>query len=106
MQQSIRDNTGLATTLGFGPRFLHSTGQFHKGGPNTGLFVQIVSHNPEDVDIPDEPGSDASAMPFGVLKNAQVLGDRQALLDAGRRVITFDVDNDVVGGLKQLSSAI
>jgi len=106
MQQSIRDNTGLATTLGFGPRFLHSTGQFHKGGPNTGLFVQIVSHNPEDVDIPDEPGSDASAMPFGVLKNAQVLGDRQALLDAGRRVITFDVDNDVEGGLKQLSNAI
>jgi hypothetical protein len=106
MQQSIRDETKLATTLGFGPRFLHSTGQLHKGGANNGLFVQIVSHNPADVNIPDEAESDESAMSFGVLKNAQALGDRQALLDAGRRVITFDVDNDVEEGLKRLSNAV
>jgi transaldolase/glucose-6-phosphate isomerase len=106
MQQRIRDETGLATTLGFGPRFLHSTGQLHKGGANTGLFVQIVSQNPADVAIPDEPGSDASAMPFDVLKNAQVLGDREALLEAGRRVITFDIGNDVAGNLKRLSNAV
>jgi hypothetical protein len=106
MQKLIRNRTGLATTLGFGPRFLHSTGQLHKGDGGNGLFVQIVSHNPADVDIPDEPGSDASAMPFGVLKNAQALGDREALLAVNRRVLTFNLDNEVEEGLKKLAGAV
>lgn len=106
IQKLIRNRTGLATTLGFGPRFLHSTGQLHKGDAGNGLFVQIVSHNPTDVDIPDEPGSDASSMPFGVLKNAQALGDREALLSVNRRVLTFDLDNAVEAGLKKLVGAV
>ncbi len=71
---------GLVTTLGFGPRYLHSTGQFHKGGPNTGLFLVITSDDAVDVEIP------GMGWTFGQLKRAQALGDIQALLAKGRRV--------------------
>jgi len=79
----------LATTVGYGPRFLHSTGQLHKGDAGHGLFIQFTADNPRDAPIPDEAGSLASTMTFGVLKAAQAMGDRQALLNAGRRVIRF-----------------
>ncbi len=72
--------TGCATTVGFGPRYLHSTGQLHKGGPNTGLFLVITSDDPEDADIPE------MGVTFGQLKRAQALGDVRALLARGRRV--------------------
>jgi hypothetical protein len=71
---------GCATTLGFGPRYLHSTGQLHKGGPNTGLFLVITAADVEDVDIPGQGRT------FGELKRAQARGDIRALLARGRRV--------------------
>lgn len=86
---TLRDKTRAATTIGFGPRFLHSTGQLHKGDSGKGHFVQIVSEPAEEVPIPDDAGSAESSMGFGVLKLAQALGDRQALLDSGRKVIQY-----------------
>jgi glucose-6-phosphate isomerase len=76
----LRDRLKVATTVGFGPRFLHSTGQLHKGGPNTGVFVQLVEPPLEDVPIPGQPFS------FGELLSAQALGDLQSLRAHGRRV--------------------
>ena len=77
----LRDRLRLATTVGFGPRFLHSTGQLHKGGPNTGLFVQVVDEPAEDVEIPGKPYT------FGTLIKAQAAGDLLALRDRDRRVV-------------------
>lgn len=102
----IRDRFKLAATLGYGPRFLHSTGQLHKGDAGNGLFVQITADSATDVDIPDQAGEDASSMTFGVLKMAQALGDRQALLENGRKVIRFHLSKDVMAGLKQLQRAV
>jgi glucose-6-phosphate isomerase len=83
----------LATTLGYGPRFLHSTGQLHKGDGGHGLFVQLISPIPaDDVAIPTKAGAPESEMSFGVLKQAQALGDAQALRQAGKRVISFEID--------------
>jgi glucose-6-phosphate isomerase len=76
----LRDRLNVATTLGFGPRFLHSTGQLHKGGPNTGVFIQVVEPPDEDAPIPGEPYT------FGTLIAAQALGDLQSLRAHGRRV--------------------
>jgi hypothetical protein len=102
----LRDRLRVATTVGYGPRFLHSTGQLHKGDGGTGLFIQFTADDPGDVPIPDEVGAPDSAMSFGVLKMAQVLGDKQALLGGGRRVIRFHLGDDVVGGLKLLAEAL
>jgi glucose-6-phosphate isomerase len=86
----------LATTQGFGPRFLHSTGQLHKGDGGNGLFIQFVSTDPpDDIPIPAEAGKDASEIGFGVLKTAQARGDAEALRSAGRRVISFEVVGDL-----------
>jgi len=98
----IRDRLKLATTVGYGPRFLHSTGQLHKGDAGRGMFVQITCDDPRDAPIPDEPGSDASSLGFGVLKMAQALGDRQALRDGGRRVLRIHVSGDVPAGIARL----
>lgn len=106
LQAALRDHTKLATTLGYGPRFLHSTGQLHKGDGGKGLFVQITADGGPELPIPDQPGSDASSITFGVLKAAQALGDRQALLDAGRRVIRFHLTGDVASGLEMLIDAV
>jgi transaldolase/glucose-6-phosphate isomerase len=103
-RKKLRDQTRLATTLGFGPRFLHSTGQLHKGDRGNGLFVQFISGASHDVPIPDEPGGTASSISFGVLKEAQALGDAQALKDAGRRLIRFQLDGDVVEALTNLAN--
>jgi CheY-like chemotaxis protein len=102
----LRDRYRLATTLGYGPRFLHSTGQLHKGDAGNGLFIQFTADDVRDVDIPDEIGKPDSTITFGVLKAAQALGDRQALLDTGRRVIRFHLGEDVVGGLSRLTEAV
>jgi transaldolase/glucose-6-phosphate isomerase len=102
----LRDRTRMATTLGYGPRFLHSTGQLHKGDAGRGLFVQLSADDPRDAAIPDEPGAPGSSITFGVLKTAQVLGDGEALVDAGRKVIRFHLGGDVLGGLKQLIDAL
>ncbi|MBQ4492540.1 MAG: transaldolase, partial [Deltaproteobacteria bacterium] len=88
----------LPVTTGFGPRFLHSTGQFHKGGPNTGLFVQLVSPvKPElDLAIPGQPHS------FGALLQAQADGDLEALRQKGRRTLRVDLGDDPLEGLNTL----
>jgi len=106
LRSVLRTGFKVAITVGYGPRFLHSTGQLHKGDAGRGLFVQLLSHGPEDLEIPDEPGSSKASLTFGVLKAAQALGDRQALGNAGRQVVAFDLGVDVLSGLGQLREAI
>ncbi|MEJ2732925.1 MAG: transaldolase, partial [Anaerolineae bacterium] len=106
LRTRFRDRLRLATAVGYGPRFLHSTGQLHKGDRGNGLFIQFTADDPQDASIPEEAGSPESSMTFGVLKMAQVLGDKQALLDAGRRVIRFHLGDEVVGGLALLAEAL
>jgi len=105
LRLKLRDRYRLATTVGYGPRFLHSTGQLHKGDGGNGLFIQFTHDSQQDADIPDEAGRPESAMTFGVLIAAQALGDRQALLDNDRRVIRFNLGRDVVGELKKRCEA-
>lgn len=108
LRHKLRAATRLATTLGIGPRFLHSTGQLHKGDAGNGLFIQFTSAAPEDVPIPDEPGKPASSLTFGTLVRAQALGDYEALLTATppRRAIHFHLGTDVVGGLETLIASL
>jgi transaldolase/glucose-6-phosphate isomerase len=81
MRAAIRAKTKCAVTTGFGPRFQHSTGQFHKGGPNTGLFIQIIADSEQDMDVPTE------GLTFGALIRAQAVGDYETLLAVGRRAV-------------------
>ena len=104
LRQTIHLRTGLATTAGYGPRFLHSTGQLHKGDAGHGLFIQIVSDAVEDVAIPDEAGTPESAMSFNILKKAQALGDARALRAAHRRVIAFEVGAEPVAAIERLAA--
>lgn len=106
LRTRIRERTSLAVTTGYGPRFLHSTGQLHKGDAGKGLFIQLTSSNSNDVGIPDEAGSPASSVTFGILQSAQALGDRQALLDKGRAVIRLDLGTDVGGGLQKVAAML
>jgi transaldolase/glucose-6-phosphate isomerase len=106
LRMRLRDRFGIATTSGYGPRLLHSTGQLHKGDAGRGLFVQFTADDAEDVPIPDTPGSSASSMTFGVLKKAQAAGDRKALQNAGRQVIRFHLGADAAGGLIRLTGAL
>ncbi len=103
LRTHLRDHTHLATTLGYGPRFLHSTGQLHKGDAGRGLFIQLTSDSAVDLPIPDQAGSPESSITFGVLKQAQTLGDRQALLDANRRVLRFDLGANSLIGIEKLT---
>ena len=96
----------LATTLGYGPRFLHSTGQLHKGDGGRGFFLQIASDDKEDLPIPDELGSSKSSVSFEMLKMAEALGDMQALLGAGRRVISLHIRGDVPDALDCLTESL
>ena len=93
LQEMIRDETGLATTLGYGPRFLHSTGQLHKGGPPNALFLQLVDASDEDVPVPETDYT------FGELIAAQATGDYQALQEADRTVLRIRVNADHLGRL-------
>jgi glucose-6-phosphate isomerase len=102
----LRERFHLAVTEGYGPRFLHSTGQLHKGDGGRGLFIQITTDDPRDAPIPDELGAPASALSFGVLKAAQASGDRQALLNADRRVLRLHLHGDVSGGLDHLTETL
>jgi transaldolase / glucose-6-phosphate isomerase len=96
---AIRDAKRVATGVGYGPRYLHSTGQLHKGGPNTGVFIQFVGDDPVDLPIPGEPFT------FGSLKQAQALGDFQALQNHGRRVLRIQA-RDIGQGLNALGRAV
>ncbi len=102
LRLQLRDRYRLATTVGYGPRYLHSTGQLHKGDRGNGVFVQFTADPELDLPIPDEAGRAASTITFGVLERAQALGDRRALLDAGRPVIHFHLDADPLVGLTRL----
>jgi glucose-6-phosphate isomerase len=100
LRVQIRTRTRLATTLGYGPRYLHSTGQYHKGGPNTGLFIQLTADDREDAHVPGSPYT------FGVFKRAQALGDLEALTRHGRRVVRIHLGPDVDEGLGQLGDTL
>ena len=100
VRRRLRHATRRAITLGYGPRFQHSTGQLHKGGGNNGIFIQITCDDPEDVPIPGAPYS------FGVLKAAQAAGDLEALQSKGRRAMRLHVGRNVEGGLQELQEAI
>ena len=96
----VRDRTRAATCLGFGPRFLHSTGQAYKGGPNTGIFLQITCDDAVDVPVPGQKYT------FGVVKSAQARGDFQVLLERGRRALRVHLGKNVQADLKVLLNAI
>jgi transaldolase/glucose-6-phosphate isomerase len=100
LRHTVRDQKKAATTLGYGPRFLHSTGQLHKGGPNTGVFLQITSEDAEDLPIPGQKFT------FGVLKRAQAQGDFQVLSERGRRILRVHLGRDVTAGLAKLRDLI
>ena len=96
----IRDHCKVATVLGFGPRFLHSTGQAYKGGPNSGVFLQITAEASADIAVPGRRIS------FGVVKAAQARGDFDVLTERGRRALRVDLGADVEGGLDRLARAV
>jgi glucose-6-phosphate isomerase len=98
----IRNRYKKATTVGFGPRFLHSTGQLHKGDSGNGIFIQLISSVDKDLPIPDEAGASQSRMGFGILKESQALGDSLALINSGRSVIRFNLGNNILSGIKML----
>jgi transaldolase/glucose-6-phosphate isomerase len=100
MRMRLRDALRLATTMGYGPRYLHSTGQLHKGGAASGLFIQITADDGEDLPVPGEPYS------FSVLKQAQALGDLKSLQSKNRRVVRCHVGKAVQAGLDQLLTHI
>ena len=105
MQECLRTRTKLATTLGFGPRFLHSSGQLHKGDAGNGLFIQLTDTPSCYEGIPDEAGGSSASVPFSVLLQAQSLGDRQALLNEGRRVLRLDLGENAQTQLEWLVKA-
>jgi hypothetical protein len=95
----------LATTLGYGPRFLHSTGQLHKGDGGRGLFVQFITEPPaNDVAIPKTAGDAQSELSFGILKVAQAMGDAEALRQASRRVLSFSIKANLASAVAELAS--
>jgi transaldolase/glucose-6-phosphate isomerase len=100
MRTHLRDTTRCATTTGYGPRFLHSTGQLHKGGPDTGVFIQVTAPDRTDLPIPNQPYT------FSILKQAQALGDFRSLSSRGRRAIRVDLGADTTAGLRRLRDLI
>lgn len=96
----LRDTTRCATTVGYGPRFQHSTGQLHKGGPNTGVFFQLNAKDNVDYPVPGE------SYTFSILKSAQALGDFRALKAHGRRVVRIDLGEDLMRGLSRFEEAV
>ena len=96
----IRAQSGAATCLGFGPRFLHSTGQAYKGGPDSGVFLQITCDDAEDLPVPGR------AFTFGVVKAAQARGDLGVLEERGRRALRVHLGPDVAAGLQALREAV
>jgi transaldolase/glucose-6-phosphate isomerase len=100
MRHQVRDTRKLATCLGFGPRFLHSTGQAYKGGPNSGVFLQITCSDPADLPVP------GAKYTFSTVKSAQARGDFDVLADRGRRALRVHLAQGVEQGLKTLAAAL
>ncbi len=99
-RMAIRDKKHVATCVGFGPRFLHSSGQAYKGGPNTGVFLQITADDSKDLGIPGQKAS------FGIIKAAQARGDFGVLTDRGRRALRLHIKGDVAKGIATIRDAI
>jgi len=100
IRRKVLEKHKVATCLGFGPRFLHSTGQAYKGGPNSGVFLQITSDDEFDLPVPGQKYT------FGIVKAAQARGDFQVLLDRGRRALRVHLGSNVADGLNRLESII
>ena len=100
LRLALRDRRHVATTLGYGPRYLHSTGQLHKGGPNTGVFILFTADAPADLAIPEQPYG------FATLQRAQALGDFRSLNTKGRRVVRIHLGSDIEGSLKTLVDSL
>jgi len=100
IRHSVRDAMKVATCLGFGPRFLHSTGQAYKGGPNSGVFLQITCDDAEDLPVPGRQYT------FGVVKAAQARGDFQVMAQRGRRILRVHLGADVEAGLVKLKDFV
>ena len=100
IRTAVRNKTKIATTSGYGPRFLHSTGQLHKGGPKTGLFLQVVQDDTKDVPIPGQPFS------FSVLKQAQAIGDLQSLTSRRLPVLRVTLGKEPAAGWRALVTAV
>ncbi|MDD5560467.1 bifunctional transaldolase/phosoglucose isomerase [Candidatus Methylomirabilis sp.] len=100
LRHAVRDNKRVATCVGFGPRYLHSTGQAYKGGPNTGVFLQVTCDDAFDLPVPGHRYS------FGVVKAAQARGDFQVLAERNRRVLRVHLSADVQAGLTSLYAAL
>jgi transaldolase / glucose-6-phosphate isomerase len=100
MRHAVRDGKKVATCLGFGPRFLHSTGQAYKGGPNSGVFLQVTCDDAVDLPVPDQKYT------FGIVKAAQARGDFQVLIERGRRALRVHISGDLQSGLSKLSSTL
>ncbi len=99
-RHAVRDGRDVATCLGFGPRFLHSTGQAYKGGPNTGVFLQVTCEDADDAEVPGKPYS------FGVVKAAQARGDFAVLTERRRRALRVHLKGDPSQGLARLADAL
>ncbi len=100
IRQAVRDSKRVATCVGFGPRFLHSTGQAYKGGPNSGVFLQVTCDEAADLAVPGQKYT------FGVVKAAQARGDFQVLAERNRRALRVHLGADLAAGLSTLQSAI
>jgi transaldolase/glucose-6-phosphate isomerase len=100
MRLEVRDRRHVATCAEFGPRFLHSTGQAYKGGPDSGVFLQITTDDGRDLAVPGQKAS------FGVIKAAQARGDFDVLTERGRRALRVHLKGDLESGLKMLDAAI
>jgi transaldolase / glucose-6-phosphate isomerase len=100
LRTTIRDATRATTTFGYGPRFLHSTGQLHKGGPPNGIFLQLIHDGGEDVDIP------GAGYSFGTLKQAQAIGDLQTLRAHGLPAERVRLDGDAAGAVRELTARV
>src|SRR5207302_2870172 len=99
-RHAVRDKKKVATVLGFGPRFLHSTGQAYKGGPNSGVFLQITGDDAKDLPVPGQKYT------FGIVKAAQARGDFAVLAERGRRALRVHLRGDSGAGLEMLEAAV
>ena len=100
IRHRVAEKYGIATTAGFGPRYLHSTGQLHKGGPNSGLFLQLTADHATEIPIPGRPYN------LNALADAQAAGDLQALRNRGRRAIRIHLGQDPAAELRRLSAEL
>ena len=100
LRMYLRDSLNVAVAVEFGPRFLHSTGQLYKAGPDTGVFLQITADTPYDLSIP------GTQLTFGVIETTQALGDFNVMARRGKRIIRVHVHGDLKKGLAELTTAL